>query len=60
MAYHVTPQDQDFAHKGYLVRFNPVTNTIWIEKDRHMISYTQSAGHAIEIIDTVLTEEDSK
>jgi len=42
------------AYKGYLIRTNPLTGTMWIEKDSYFIGYVFDKGAAKQLIDLVL------
>lgn len=44
-----------YAHRGYLIRHNPLSNVWWIEKDGFQISSCLDLEDGRRIIDTVLT-----
>jgi hypothetical protein len=50
-SYPASGDDTDFAHKGYLVRFNRVHRSIWIEKNGVFCGWMLSVNDALKTID---------
>ncbi|HEX5091513.1 MAG TPA: hypothetical protein VFV84_02365, partial [Burkholderiales bacterium] len=46
----------DFAHRGYLVKYAPIHETYYISKGGHHIGSAASAERAREIIDELTAE----
>jgi hypothetical protein len=42
------------AYRGYLIRRNPISGLIWVEKDGQPICYPFSFDHARQEIDALL------
>ncbi len=52
-AVRFTPTS-DVAHRGYLIRFNRIAGTCWVEKDGTLICWAQDANDARRQIDALL------
>lgn len=46
--------ERDVAHRGYVIRHNPLLGTRWIERDGHRVSGCSSVEDGRAIINSLL------